>query len=125
MPFAELSVSTRSAFLTAVTRVDSTGLFDAAVATGAVDMPVKLPDPEDGTAEQAGPNGFEAVCADWVGMADAEDEDGVVAPELAEVPLEPHAAAPSARPAVRTAMAGNLYFISDSSFIRVGDISDG
>ena len=46
-------MSTRSAFLTAVTRVDSTGLLDAAVATGAVDMPMKLPDPEDGTAEQA------------------------------------------------------------------------
>ena len=60
MPFAELSVSTRFAFLTAVTRVDSTGLFDAAVATGAVDMPVKLPAPEAGTAEQAGPNGFDA-----------------------------------------------------------------
>ena len=39
MPFAELSVSTRFAFLTAVTRVDSTGLFDAAVATGAVTCP--------------------------------------------------------------------------------------
>jgi hypothetical protein len=88
-------------------------------------MPVKLPDPEDGTAAQAGPNGFEAVCADWVGMADAEDEDGVADPELAEVPPEPHAAAPSARPAVMTAMAGTLYFILDSSFIRVGDISDG
>ena len=96
------------------------GLFDAAVATGAVDMPVKLPDPEDGTAEQAGPNGFEAVCADWVGMADAEDEDGVAAPELAEVPLEPHAAAPNARPAVMTAIAGTLYFtVMDSLFICV------
>jgi hypothetical protein len=99
--------------LTAVTRVDSTGLLDAAVATGAVDMPVKLPAPEDGTAEQAGPNGFDAVCADWVGAADAadEDEDGVPDPELAEVPLEPHAAAPNARPADRTAMAGTLYFM--------------
>jgi len=43
MPDAELSVSTRPAFLTAVTRVDSIGLAEAAVATGAVDMPVKLP----------------------------------------------------------------------------------
>jgi hypothetical protein len=77
-------------------------------------MPEKLPAPEDGTAEQAGPNGFDAVCADWVGMADAEedDEDGVLDPELAEVPLEPHAAAPKARPAVMTAMAGTLYFIA-------------
>jgi hypothetical protein len=76
-------------------------------------MPEKLPAPEDGTAEQAGPNGFDAVCADWVGMADAEDddEDGAGDPELAELPLEPHAAAPNARPADRTAMAGTLYFI--------------
>jgi hypothetical protein len=77
-------------------------------------MPEKLPAPDDGTAEQAGPNGFDAVCADWVGMADAEDddEDGLLDPELAELPLEPHAAAPNARPADRTAMAGTLYFIS-------------
>jgi hypothetical protein len=76
-------------------------------------MPEKLPAPEDGTAEQAGPNGADAVCADWVGMAEAEDddEDGVLDPELAEVPLEPHAAAPNARPADRTAMAGILYLI--------------
>jgi hypothetical protein len=76
-------------------------------------MPEKLPAPEDGTAEQAGPNGFDAVCADWVGMADAEDDDeeGVLDPELAELPLEPHAAAPNARPADTTAMAGILYFI--------------
>jgi hypothetical protein len=78
-------------------------------------MPVKLPDPEDGTAEQAGPNGFDAVCADSVGMADAED--GVLDPELAEVPLEPHAGTPNARPADRTAMAGTLYFmVADSLF---------
>jgi hypothetical protein len=72
-------------------------------------MPVKLPAPDDGTAEQAGPNGFDAVCADWVGIADAED--GVLDPELADVPLEPHAAAPNARPAVARAMAGILCFI--------------
>jgi hypothetical protein len=74
-------------------------------------MPEKLPAPEDGTAEQAGPNGFDAVCADWVGMAEDDDEDGVPDPEFAEVPLEPHAAAPNARPAEMTAMAGTLYFI--------------
>ena len=51
-------------------------------------------------------------------MADAEDEDGVPDPELAEVALEPHAAAPSARPADRTAIAGTLYFMMvDSLFI--------
>jgi hypothetical protein len=35
--------------------VDSTGFADAAVATGAVDIPVKLPGPDEGTEEQAGP----------------------------------------------------------------------
>jgi hypothetical protein len=53
-------------------------------------------------------------------MADAEDEDEVLDPELAEVPLEPHAAAPNARPMDRTAIAGTLYVtVVDSLFIRV------
>jgi hypothetical protein len=88
-------------------------------------MPVKLPAPEDGTAEQAGPNGADAVCADWVGTAEAaaDDEDGVLDPEFAEVPLEPHAAAPNARPADRTAMAGTLYFISPGLLVWVNGTS--
>src|SRR5947209_435866 len=57
---AELSVSTRPAFFTAVTRVDSKGLAEAAVATGAVAMPVKLPAPEAGTDEQPGPKSMPA-----------------------------------------------------------------
>ena len=52
---AELSVSTSPAFFTAVTSVDSTGLAEAAVATGAAAMPLKLPAPDFGTDEQAGP----------------------------------------------------------------------
>src|ERR1700750_1246128 len=52
---AELSVSTRPACLTAVTSVDSAGLAEAAVATGALDMPLKLPAPDFGTDEQGGP----------------------------------------------------------------------
>ena len=110
MPFAEFSVSTRSAFLTAVTRVDSTGLADAAVATGAVDMPVKLPDPEYGTDAQPGPKSADAVDAD--GMADALDEAMGDEPPtgptrtMADVPPEPHAAAPNARPAA-TAIGRN------------------
>src|SRR4051794_26719945 len=55
---AELRVSTRPAFLTAVTSVDRTGLLEAAVATGSADMPEKLPLPLLGTAEQAAPNGL-------------------------------------------------------------------
>jgi hypothetical protein len=57
-------------------------------------------------------------------MADAADadEDGVLDPELAEVPLEPHAAAPNARPADRTAIAGTLYFmVVNSSFMGVDE----
>src|ERR1700729_2715561 len=61
MPLAEFSVSTRPAFLTAVTRVDSTGLADAAVATGAVAMPVKLPAPLFGTEAQPGPKSATAL----------------------------------------------------------------
>src|SRR5215469_1783700 len=94
MAEAELSVSTRPAFLTAVTRVDSTGLAEAAVATGAVAMPVKLPAPVLGTAEQAGPK---SMAADG---EDGEDED---AGEL-------HAAAARARQAARTATARRRWF---------------
>jgi hypothetical protein len=71
-------------------------------------MPVKLPAPDAGTDEHAGPNG--AAIADALGEDDAgmdEDEDGADAAVLD--PLEPHAAAPSARPAVAAAIAANLY----------------
>ncbi len=56
MSLAEFKVSTRSAFLTAVTSVASSGLALAAVATGAVAMPLNEPAPSFGTAEQPGPN---------------------------------------------------------------------
>jgi len=98
-----------------VTRVDSTGLLDAAVATGAVDMPWKLPAPEDGTAAQAGPNGAEADCADCAGEAAAWDAGAELADELGE-PLEPQAAAPNATLADRAAIAAILYFILAYSF---------
>ena len=101
MLLAELSVSTRPAFVAAATSVDSRGLCDAAVPTGAADMPLKLPDPEDGTDEQPGPNGAVAVPALLDGIAD--DDDGVaagvlLAEDAAVDPLDPQAAAPSARP---------------------------
>ena len=56
-----LRVSTRPAWVTAVTRVDSTGLLPAAVAAGSSAMPPKLPSPSAGTAPQAGPNGVPAM----------------------------------------------------------------
>src|SRR5579859_899165 len=75
MPDAELSVSTRPAFLTAVTRVDSTGLADAAVATGAVAMPVKLPAPVLGTEEHPGPKSDMALADEPAPDAIADEDD--------------------------------------------------
>ena len=56
MSSAEFRVSTSSALVTAATRVLSSGLALAAVATGAVAMPLKEPSPVVGMAEQPGPN---------------------------------------------------------------------
>jgi hypothetical protein len=110
MALAELRVSTRPAFLTAVTRVDSTGLADAAVATGAVAIPVKLPAPEEGTAEQPEPKSVVDVPdeGDIEAEADIEDEAdaaGAAAAELLELLELLQAAAPSAMPAVATETA--------------------
>src|SRR4051794_165322 len=63
MSWAEFSVSPRLAAVTAWTSVDNAGLLLAAVATGAVLMPSKLPAPSAGTCEQAEPNGWSAIAA--------------------------------------------------------------
>src|SRR4051794_20669771 len=52
------SESTRLAALTAWTSVDRAGLLLAAVATGDVAMPAKLPAPSAGTWAHAAPNGW-------------------------------------------------------------------
>src|SRR5215218_1510428 len=66
IPSAEFRVSTRPASLTAPTRDDSTGLLEAA-ATGSWAMPMKLPAPLAGTAEQVGPKFMPAAAAGgWV-----------------------------------------------------------
>src|SRR5215475_1268984 len=94
---AELSVSTSPAFLTAVTSVDSTGLADAAVATGAVAIPVKLPAPVFGTDAHPGPKSLPAVAAedDSIGE-DAIEEGEDLAEEAGAAAVEdedePHAA---------------------------------
>ena len=96
---AELSVSTRPAFFTAVTSVDSTGLAEAAVATGAVAMPLKLPAPDFGTDEQAGPKSMAAAAAADPPAAGAEadpaaDDAGATTLRPEEDPLELQAAMP-------------------------------
>jgi hypothetical protein len=107
-------VSTRPAVFTAVTMVDSTGLADAAEATGAVDMPVKLPFPEAGTAEHAGPNGDMAEPeVDAAGSAAGAFAVafGLVV-DAADEPLELQAAAPRARVPAIAATPRNLNLMS-------------
>src|ERR687890_437541 len=86
---ALLRVSTRPAFVTAVTSVDRAGFCAAAVATGWLAMAARLPGPLAGTPAQAGPNG--AVLAAGAEVASAA---GVVIPgaPLAPVAVLPHAA---------------------------------
>src|SRR5687768_13794142 len=72
MSSALLSVSPRPASVTAVTSVDRTGLFEAAVATGSPAMPSKLPAPVAGTAEQAAPKASPVIAgADSDGAIDS------------------------------------------------------
>jgi hypothetical protein len=106
--------------LTAVTRVDRTGLADAAVATGAVAIPVKLPAPDVGTEAHPGPKSdvVDAPAAeageDAIGELDAgigvlADDDGADAAGVLELGELLHAAAPTARPAAATDAARMRY----------------
>jgi hypothetical protein len=85
-------------------------LADAAVATGAVAIPVKLPAPDEGTEAQPEPKSVTdppAADAGDEGIADegiadeAECEAGAAAGVL-ELPELLHAAAPTATPAATT-----------------------
>src|SRR5579859_715101 len=129
MPDAELSVSTRPAFLTAVTRVDSSGLADAAVATGAVAMPVKLPAPPLGTEAQPGPKSLAVVDAPEDAGADAAEEAGAEVAGAAaddEDGLELQAAAVRARPAARPVVASKrIFMISPISYLKGVPSGDG
>jgi hypothetical protein len=102
--------------LTAATSVDRTGLAEAAVATGAVDIPVKLPAPLFGTDAQAGPK-FIAVVAwdpppaveDAIGDEDeAAGDDPPVSADVDELELQ--AAVVRARPAAIPERARRRYF---------------
>src|SRR5215217_1582555 len=66
------SVSPRLAAVTAWTSVDSVGLLLAAVATGSSVIPVKLPSPSVGTAEQPAPKGSSDVGTVLVSAASLE-----------------------------------------------------
>jgi hypothetical protein len=92
IPLALFRVSTRPACLTAVTRVESCGLLEAAVATGSSAMPLRLPGPVDGTAEQAGPKVMPAAAAGGCVTAGAA---GAGSPSLLLQPA-PNRASPSA-----------------------------
>src|SRR3954471_6398653 len=95
--WAELRVSTRPAFLTAVTSVDRTGLLDAAVATGSADMPEKLPLPLLGTAEQPAPKGLSGM---------AGEAGGAAPPAAAERPARRGWSGRAAEPVVAPPAAG-------------------
>ncbi|GAA4228242.1 hypothetical protein GCM10022254_17890 [Actinomadura meridiana] len=110
---AELRVSTRPAFFTAVTRVDSTGLLDAAVATGSVDMPLKLPLPDAGTAEQPGPNGWSAD-GELLAMVGAELAGAAAVLPSESSPLEQAAAAVATAAAARTPAAMRVRYMVNS-----------
>jgi hypothetical protein len=76
------------------------------VATGAADIPLKLPDPDVGTDEQPGPKSVmvalvgdaEAVATGWVDAMGADEDDDAADDELPEL----QAAVPTARPAATT-----------------------
>jgi hypothetical protein len=112
MSDAAFSVSTSPAFFTAVTSVDSTGLAEAAVATGAAAIPLKLPAPDFGTDEQAGPKSIAAAGAE-------DDAFGAAAGGAADDPLELQAASPSPRLAASADTARRRCFISFSFAIAV------
>jgi hypothetical protein len=86
-------------------------LAEAAVATGAVAMPVKLPAPDLGTAAQPGPKSLAAVAGEEdIAVGEETGED--VAPDAAgEDEDELHAAAPRLRLTARPDRARRRYFM--------------
>jgi hypothetical protein len=88
-----------------------------------VDIPVKLPAPDGGTFEQAGPNGAEDVLVLLPVAAEdaAAGVFGVAVGAVVEL-VELQAAALSASPAASAVTARNLTFMI-FSFCRVGELA--
>ncbi|GAA1337214.1 hypothetical protein GCM10009635_45840 [Actinocatenispora thailandica] len=103
-----MSVSTSFSFFTSDTRVDSSGLPLAAVATGTFAIAAVLPgfDGSVGIFEHAAPNGFDAGSAGFVLVAAA---DGVLDEPLPPESLLPHAASGNANAAVRPTAATRCF----------------
>src|SRR4051794_11486404 len=95
------SESTRLAAVTAWTSVESTGLALAAVATGAVLMPSKLPAPSAGTCEQAAPNGCSMAA-----LLDGAAEPLVDALLDPDAPVESESDEHAVRPRARVTATG-------------------
>ena len=111
MSWAEFRVSTRPADLTAPTRVESSGLLLAAVATGSVAMPLKEPLPSFGTAAQPAPNwafvasmgAEEVMLSEGLGVSEA-DAAGLWAAASVELAELPQADRPSGTARARAAI---------------------
>src|SRR4051812_5554860 len=100
---AVFSESARLAWVTARAMVDSAGLAPAAVTTGAVAMPEKLPGPSAGTPAQPVPKGAVEAAGAEVSLADGlEEPDDAL---LSEEPPELQAPSVTARPAVTATAA--------------------
>ena len=104
-PSRPFSVSPRPASPTAVTSVDRSGLFEAAVATGSSAMPSDEPSPSAGTAEQASPTGVSV-------RADSMSSDAVSSVMSSAVSAsELHAARASERAATDPNSAARLRIV--------------
>jgi hypothetical protein len=117
-------VSTRPAFVTAVTSVDKAGIWAAAVATGWSAMAARLPGPLAGTPAQAGPNGAMVVAG-----AELASAARVVIPGVLLAPVAVLLQAARARAVVIKAAAVRPLEVlvvrvdrmRGSSFFRVGE----
>src|SRR6188508_353801 len=119
-----LSVSPRLAAPTAVTRVERAGLLEAAVATGSLAMPSKLPAPSAGTLAQAGPKAPSIIAALGLGAIDsgaidsgaidsgAIDSGAMDGAVLAPLPLQAATRAPVTRSPPRARVQFGVFTVA-------------